>query len=109
MISLILQAFRCFNDVDAEAVPFLKCRIAELVPFFIANVFIILQIPQRQKSFLFLSDGEVTCLNRKPGLRLESGGVEDAELLAYLVREEKDIYIGVVVLVCHLTSWAQPS
>ena len=56
-----------------------------------------------------MSDGEVTCLNRKPGLRLKSGGVEDAELLVYLVREEKDIYIGVVVLVCHLTSWAQPS
>ena len=63
----------------------------------------------RTRTIQILSDGEVTCLNRKPGLRLESGGVEDAELLVYLVREEKDIYIGVVVLVCHLTSWAQPS
>jgi hypothetical protein len=27
-------------------------------------------------------------------LRLESGGVEDAELLVYLVEEETDIYIG---------------
>jgi hypothetical protein len=34
---------------------------------------------------------------------------ENAELLVYLVREEKDIYIGVIVLVCHLASWAQPS
>ena len=34
---------------------------------------------------------------------------EDAELLVYLVDEEKDIYIGVLVLVCHLASRAQPS
>jgi hypothetical protein len=27
---------------------------------------------------------------------------EDAELLVYLVDEEKDIYIGVLVVVCHL-------
>jgi hypothetical protein len=31
------------------------------------------------------------------------------ELLVYLVDEEKDIYIGVLVLVCHLVSRAQPS
>jgi hypothetical protein len=34
---------------------------------------------------------------------------EDAELLVYLVDEEKDVYIGVLVLVCHLASRAQPS
>jgi hypothetical protein len=34
---------------------------------------------------------------------------EDAELLAYLVDEEKDTYIGVLVLVYHLASRAQPS
>ena len=37
---------------------------------------------------------------------------EDAELLVYLVEEEKDIYIGVLVLVCHLAThlatWDQP-
>jgi hypothetical protein len=38
---------------------------------------------------------------------LSDGG--DAELLVYLVDEEKDIYIGVLVLVCHLVSRAQPS
>ena len=42
---------------------------------------------------------------RRP-FKLSDG--EDAELLVYLVREEKDIYIGVVVLVCHLASRAQP-
>jgi hypothetical protein len=35
--------------------------------------------------------------------------VKDAELFVYLVDEGKDIYIGVLVLVCHLASWAQPS
>jgi hypothetical protein len=30
--------------------------------------------------------------------------VEDAELLVYLVDEEKDIYIGVLVLVCHFAT-----
>ena len=44
---------------------------------------------------------------RLPALTLLSDG-EDAELLVYLVKEEKDIYIGVVVLVCHLASQAQP-
>jgi hypothetical protein len=34
---------------------------------------------------------------------------EDAELLVYLVKEDEDIYIGVLVLVCHLASRAQPS
>ena len=34
--------------------------------------------------------------------------VKDAELLVYLVDEEKDIYIGVLVLVCHLATRAQP-
>jgi hypothetical protein len=34
---------------------------------------------------------------------------EGAELLVYLVDGEKDIYIGVLVLVCHLASRAQPS
>jgi hypothetical protein len=48
----ILQAFRCFNDVDVEAVSFL---IAELAPFLIANVFVFLQISQPQNLFLFLS------------------------------------------------------
>jgi len=35
--------------------------------------------------------------NRKPGLRLESARFKNAELLAYLVDEEKNIYIGVLV------------
>jgi hypothetical protein len=30
---------------------------------------------------------------------------EYAELLVYLVEEEKDIYIGVLVLVCHLATF----
>jgi hypothetical protein len=30
-------------------------------------------------------------------------------LLVYLVDEEKDIYIGVLVSICHLLSWTQPS
>jgi hypothetical protein len=34
---------------------------------------------------------------------------EDAALLVYLVNEEKDIYIGVLVVVCHLATRAQPS
>jgi len=33
----------------------------------------------------------------------------NAELLVYLVDEEMDIYIGVLVLVCHSLSRAQPS
>ena len=48
----------------------------------------------RKRTSIYVSDGEVTCLNRKPGLRLESGGVEDAELLVYLVNEKNDVYIG---------------
>jgi len=41
--------------------------------------------------------------NRKPGLRLENAWWEEyAELLVYLVDEERDIYIGVLVVVCHL-------
>jgi hypothetical protein len=48
--------------------------------------------------------------NCKPGLQLETAWWEkDAELLVYLVDEEKDIYVGVLVLVCHLASRAQPS
>jgi len=35
--------------------------------------------------------------------------VEDAELLVYLVKEEKDIYVGVFIHVCHLATWDQPS
>jgi hypothetical protein len=35
--------------------------------------------------------------------------VKDAELLVYLVDEGKDIYIGVLVLVCHLVSWLCPA
>jgi hypothetical protein len=38
---------------------------------------------------------------------------EDAVLFVYLVKEEEDIYIGVLVLVCHLAThlatWDQPS
>jgi hypothetical protein len=34
----------------------------------------------------------------------EGLGKEDAELLVYLVDEEIDIYIGVLVVVCHLGS-----
>jgi hypothetical protein len=48
----------------------------------------------------------------KKSLRVLSDGGpwgEGAELLVYLVDEEKDIYIGVLVLVCHLASRAQPS
>jgi hypothetical protein len=30
---------------------------------------------------------------------------EDAVLLVYLVEEGKDIYIGVLVLVCHLATY----
>ena len=48
--------------------------------------------------------GYESYLNSDMGLRKE-----DAELLVYLVEEEKDIYIGVLVLVCHLASQAQPS
>ena len=40
------------------------------------------------------------CLPSLPAGNLSDG--EDAELLVYLVDEEKDIYIGVVVAVCHL-------
>jgi hypothetical protein len=29
---------------------------------------------------------------------------EDVELLVYLVEEEKDIYMGVLVIVCHLAT-----
>jgi hypothetical protein len=48
--------------------------------------------------------------NPRLGLRLETvWWEEDAELLVYLVEEKKDIYIGVLVLVCHLASRAQPS
>jgi hypothetical protein len=35
--------------------------------------------------------------------------VKDAELLVYLVDEEKDIYIGMLVVVCHPLSRAQLS
>jgi hypothetical protein len=46
-----------------------------------------------------------------PAIRIDQ--VEDAELLVYLVEEEKDIHIGVLVLVCHLathlTTRDQPS
>jgi hypothetical protein len=35
--------------------------------------------------------------------------LEDAVLLVYLVDEEMEIYIGVLVLARHLASWAQPS
>jgi hypothetical protein len=38
---------------------------------------------------------------------------EDAVLLVYLAKEEEDIYIGVLILVCHLAThlatWDQPS
>jgi hypothetical protein len=34
---------------------------------------------------------------------------EDAELLVYLVDEEKDIYMGVLVVVCHPLSRVQPN
>jgi hypothetical protein len=45
--------------------------------------------------------------NRRLSLRLETvWWEEDAELLVYLVDEEKDIYIGVLVLVCHFASRA---
>jgi hypothetical protein len=40
-------------------------------------------------------------LFKRSYLTLVSDG-EDAELLVYLVDEEKDIYIGVLVAVCHL-------
>jgi hypothetical protein len=35
--------------------------------------------------------------------------LEDTVSLVYLVDEEMDIYIGVLVLARHLASWAQPS
>jgi hypothetical protein len=35
---------RYFNDVEVEVVFVLKCRIAELVPFLIANIFVFSQI-----------------------------------------------------------------
>ena len=35
--------------------------------------------------------------------------VKDVELLVYLVDKEKDIYIGVLVVVCHLAPGTSPS
>jgi hypothetical protein len=46
-------------------------------------------------------------------LRAKLSDGEDAELLVYLVEEETDTYIGVLVLVCHfatyLTTWGLTS